>query len=620
MAISWRNLIVGSPLRTEEQAHQRLTKTKALAIFSSDALSSVAYATEEILLVLVAAGAVALHLSMPIAITITGLLVIVAISYYQTIHGYPSGGGAYIVAHENLGAWPGLVAAAALLIDYVLTVAVSITAGILAIISAAPELLPWRVHLCLLAILIIVWGNLRGVRESGTMFAIPTYAFLVLFVALILTGLTRLVTGSLSTVSAPILPEGVGGFEILTTLLVLRAFASGCAAMTGVEAISNGVPAFQKPEADNAGKTLIIMATLLGVMFLGITFLARSLGIVPIEHESVVSQIGRQVFGTGPLYLALQAATALILVLAANTAFADFPRLSSILARDGYAPRQLANLGDRLVFSNGIVALAVLAAALVIIFGGHTHGLIPLYAVGVFLSFTLSQAGMVRHWLKTQERGWRTKAAINGLGAVATGVVLCVVVESKFTQGAWIIVLLIPALVILFRSVHQHYIDMREQISLHEGDIDQRWHYQAAKPHKVVVPISGLNRGTLAALHFSCSLSDDVTAVVVDVDAAATERIRENWRAWGFEIPLVVLESPYRSVVRPLLAYLEETDRREPERGMAVVILPEIVPARWWQNLLHNQTTLMLKAVLLFRQEQHTTPRVVINVPYHLHS
>ena len=620
MAISWRNLIVGSPLRTAEQVHQRLTKTKALAIFSSDALSSVAYATEEILLVLVAVGTAAFHLAMPIAITISGLLVIVAISYYQTIHGYPSGGGAYIVAHENLGAWPGLVAAAALLIDYVLTVAVSITAGILAIISAAPELLPWRVHLCLVAILIIVWGNLRGVRESGTIFAIPTYAFLCLFLGLILVGLTRLATGSLSVVSAPTLPAGVGGFETLTTLLVLRAFASGCAAMTGVEAISNGVPAFQKPEADNAGKTLIVMATLLGVMFLGITFLARALGIIPVEHESVVSQIGRQVFGTGPLYLAFQAATALILVLAANTAFADFPRLSSILARDGYAPRQLANLGDRLVFSNGIVALAVLAAALVIIFGGHTHGLIPLYAVGVFLSFTLSQAGMVRHWLKTQERGWRTKAAINGFGAVATGVVLCVVVESKFTQGAWIIVLLIPALVVMFRSVHQHYIDMREQVSLHEGDIDQQWQYKAAKPHKVVVPISGLNRGTLAALHFSCSLSDDVTAIVVDVDTAATERLRESWRAWGFEIPLVVLESPYRSVVRPLLAYLEETDRREPERGMAVIILPEIVPARWWQNLLHNQTTLMLKAVLLFRQEHNGSPRVVINVPYHLHS
>lgn len=618
MANSWRHLMVGSPLRTAEQAHERLTKAKALAVFSSDALSSVAYATEEILLVLVVAGTAALHLSMPIALTITGLLVIVVTSYYQTIHGYPSGGGAYIVAHENLGVWPGLVAAAALLIDYVLTVAVSITAGMLAVTSAVPELLPWRIHLCLLAILLVTWGNLRGVRESGTIFAIPTYAFIFLFLTLILVGLVRLATGSLHTMSAATLPAEVGGSAELATLLVLRAFASGCSAMTGVEAISNGVQVFQKPEADNAGKTLSIMAALLGTMFLGITFLARAFHVVPVEHESVVSQIGRQVFGSGALYLALQAATALILVLAANTAFAGFPRLSSILARDGYAPRQLANMGDRLVFSNGITALAVLAALLIILFGGRTHGLIPLYAVGVFLSFTLSQAGMVRHWHKTQEPGWRVKAAINGFGAVATGVVLCVVVESKLMQGAWIIVLLVPALVVLFRSVHSHYLDMRAQVSLQDGEVGQWSQLGVAKPHKVVVPISGLNRGSLAALQFSRSLSDDVTAVVVDVDTAATERLKELWHAWDFDIPLVVLESPYRSVVRPLLAYLEKTDRREPERGLAVVILPEIVPARWWQNLLHNQTTLQLKAVLLFRQERHSAPRVVINVPYRL--
>ncbi len=618
MAISLRHLIVGSPLRTAEQAHQRLTKTKALAIFSSDNLSSVAYATEEILLVLVVAGTAAIKLSMPIAFVITGLLVIVATSYYQTIHGYPSGGGAYIVAHENLGVWPGLVAAAALLIDYVLTVSVSITAGIVAITSAVPELLPWRVHLCLLGILIIAWGNLRGVRESGTMFATPTYMFIVIFLMLLMAGLFQLAMGSLSSVAVAPSPAEGGGAEALTTLLVLRAFASGCTALTGVEAISNGVQAFQKPEAVNAGKTLIIMAALLGTMFLGTTFLARTLGITPMEQESVVSQIGRQVFGSGVLYLALQAATAMILILAANTAFADFPRLSSILARDGYAPRQLANLGDRLVFSNGIAALAVLAAILIIIFNGRTHGLIPLYAVGVFLAFTLSQAGMVYHWYKTQERGWLLKAAINGFGAVATGVVLCVEVDSKFTHGAWIIVLLVPALVLLFRSVHSHYLDMREQVSLQEGEVGHWSQLGVAKPHKVVVPISGLNRGSLAALQFSRSLSDDVTAVVVDVDTAATERLRESWKAWGFDIPLVVLESPYRSVVRPLFAYLEETDRREPERGLAVVILPEIVPARWWQNLLHNQTTLLLKAVLLFRQERHSAPRVVINVPYRL--
>jgi amino acid transporter len=618
MAISLRHLIVGSPMRTAEQVHQRLTKTKALAIFSSDNLSSVAYATEEILLVLVAAGTAAIKLSMPIAFVITGLLVIVATSYYQTIHGYPSGGGAYIVAHENLGVWPGLVAAAALLIDYVLTVSVSITAGIVAITSAVPELLPWRVHLCLLGILIIAWGNLRGVRESGTMFAIPTYMFIVLFLMLLIVGLCQLATGSLSSVAVATLPAAGGGAEALTTLLVLRAFASGCTALTGVEAISNGVQAFQKPEADNAGKTLIVMAALLGTMFIGTTFLARTLGIMPMEQESVVSQIGRQVFGSGVLYLALQAATAMILILAANTAFADFPRLSSILSRDGYAPRQLANLGDRLVFSNGIAALGVLAAILIIIFNGRTHGLIPLYAVGVFLAFTLSQAGMVYHWYKTQERGWLLKAAINGFGAVATGVVLCVEVDSKFTHGAWIIVLLVPALVLLFRAVHSHYLDMREQVSLQDGEVGHWSQLGVAKSHKVVVPISGLNRGSLEALQFSRSLSDDVTAVVVDVDTVATERLRESWKAWGFDIPLVVLESPYRSVVRPLFAYLEETDRREPERGLAVVILPEIVPARWWQNLLHNQTTLLLKAALLFRQERNGAPRVVINVPYRL--
>ncbi|NIO69196.1 MAG: amino acid permease, partial [Anaerolineae bacterium] len=352
------------------------------------------------LLVLVVAGSAALGLSLPIALVIAGLLVIVATSYYQTIHGYPSGGGAYIVAYDNLGVWPGLTAAAALLIDYVLTVAVSITAGIAAITSAFPALLPFRVELCLLAIAFITWANLRGVRESGTLFAIPTYGFVFIFLVLIVAGLVRLITGTLSLVPAQTIPVVGRGAQALTLFLILRAFASGCTALTGIEAISNGIPAFQKPEADNAGKTLIAMAALLATMFLGITFLARSLGVVPVEDQTVVSQIGRQVFGHGLLYLALQAATALILVLAANTSFADFPRLSAILARARYLPRQLTNLGDRLVFANGIIALALLASSLVVIFGGQTHRLIPLYAVGVFLSFTLSQTGMVRHWHK----------------------------------------------------------------------------------------------------------------------------------------------------------------------------------------------------------------------------
>jgi amino acid transporter len=544
-------------------------------------------------------------------------LVIVAASYYQTVHGYPSGGGAYIVAHENLGVWPGLVAAAALLIDYVLTVAVSISAGILAITSAVPVLSPWRVELGLLAIACITWGNLRGVRESGTLFSIPTYAFIACFLTLIAVGLFQLLTGTLSSVSAATLPAPTADTLPLTLFLLMRAFASGCAAMTGVEAISNGVPAFQTPEAENAGKTLIVMALLLGTMFLGITSLAHALGVVPVEHESLVSQIGRQVFGSGALYLALQGATALILILAANTAFADFPRLSSILARDGYAPRQLANLGDRLVFSNGIGALALLAAFLVVIFGGRTHSLIPLYAVGVFLSFTLSQAGMVRRWLKARVGRWRWKVAINGLGAGATGVVLLVIIDSKFTHGAWLIVLLIPALVWMFRAVHQHYRDMWAQVALDPGGRSGT-RLQAPRPYKVVVPISSLTRASLAAVQFARSISRDVTAVLVDVDTQATARVEADWSSWHLEIPLVVLKSPYRTVVRPLLTYLEETDRRDPEHGLAVVILPEIVPGRWWQHLLHNQTTFLLKAVLLFHQGRNGEARVVINVPYHL--
>jgi amino acid transporter len=489
----------------------------------------------------------------------------------------------------------------------------------LAITSAVPVLYPWRVELCLVAIACITWGNLRGVRESGTLFSIPTYAFIACFLTLIAVGLFQLLTGTLSPVSAATLPVPTADTHPLTLFLLMRAFASGCAAMTGVEAISNGVPAFQTPESENAGKTLIVMALLLGTMFLGITSLAHALGVVPVEHESLVSQIGRQVFGSGALYLALQAATALILVLAANTAFADFPRLASILARDGYAPRQLANLGDRLVFSNGIGALALLAGLLVAMFGGRTHSLIPLYAVGVFLSFTLSQAGMVRRWRTTRTGRWRWKVAINGLGAGATGVVLLVIIDSKFTHGAWLIVLLIPALVMMFRAVHRHYLEMRAQVALAPGGERKETRPRTPRQYKVVVPISTLNRASLVAVQFAQSLSRDVTAVLVDVDAQATARVEEDWWAWNLEVPLVVLKSPYRSVVRPLLHYLEDTDRRDPAQGLAVVILPEIVPGRWWQHLLHNQTTFLLKAVLLFHQGRNGEARVVINVPYHLH-
>jgi amino acid transporter len=614
-----RQTLIGAPLPSARMLEERLGKIQALAIFSSDALSSVAYATEETLLVLILAGTASLTLSVPISLAIVALLAIVASSYYQTIHGYPTGGGAYVVAYDNLGVLPGLTAAASLLIDYVLTVAVSVTAGVAAITSAFPAVYPFRVELCVLAIMLIAWTNLRGVRESGSLFAIPTYGFVVLLLTLIATGLVRLTTGTLVPMSPQVPPAVEDGVQALTLFLVLRAFASGCTALTGVEAISNGIPAFRQPEAKNAGRTLIAMAVLLGTMFLGISLLARALQIIPLEHETVVSQIGRQVFGDGALYVALQAATALILVLAANTSFAGFPRLAAILARDRYLPRQLTNLGDRLVFANGIVALALLASALVILFGGKTHRLIPLYAVGVFLSFTLSQAGMVRHWRKEGGARWRWKAGLNGLGALATGIVLVVITVAKFSHGAWIVIVLIPGFVWMFFRIRQHYLAVGKQLSL-EGQTPERWTGLASRNRqKVVIPVSGVHRGTLDGLRFARSLSKDVTAVIVDVEAEVTARVLDKWPQWGHGIPLVVLESPYRSTIGPLLEFLGEADQRDPERGLAVVVLPEFVPARWWQDLLHNQTAGFIKRALLYRRGRNGKDRVIIDVPYHLY-
>jgi amino acid transporter len=613
-----RRLLLGSPIPTAHEMHHRLSKVQALAVFSSDALSSVAYATEEILLVLVLAGTAALGLSVPIALAIAGLLAVVGSSYYQTIHGYPSGGGAYIVANDNLGVWPGLVAAAALLIDYVLTVAVSTTAGVAAVTSAFPSLYSLRIPLCLGSILFIAWANLRGVRESGTLFAIPTYGFLLVILGMVVLGLFRLATGTLGPPPTAPAAQVTAGAHALTLFLILRAFASGCTALTGIEAISNGIRAFRKPEADNAGKTLIAMVILLATMFVGITFLAWHLGVVPVEQDTVVSQIGRQIFGAGPLYLSLQAGTALILILAANTSFADFPRLASIMARDRNLPRQLANLGDRLVFSNGIMVLALFSAALIVVFGGETHRLIPLYAIGVFLAFTLSQSGMVVHWFREQGETWRIKAGINGLGACATAVVLVVIVASKFVYGAWIVILLLPLCVWMFRTINDHYARVAEQLSL-EGLKPEGWVGLASRRrHKVIVPISGIHRGSLPALRFSRSLSKDVTAVVVDVEPEVTARIRDKWPRWGHDIPLVVLESPYRSTIGPLLAYLDKVDAREPDRGLAVVVLPEFVTATWWQNLLHNQTVQLVKRALVYRRGQAAKDRVIIDVPYHL--
>jgi amino acid transporter len=597
-----KRVLVGAPMPLAQARHERLRKRIALAVFSSDAMSSVAYATEEVLLILVLAGTVALHLSLPIAIAITTLLAIVAISYQQTIHAYPNGGGAYIVAKDNLGDVPGLIAAAALLVDYVLTVSVSVAAGVAAVTSALPGLQDHKVILGVVCIAAIALANIRGVRESGRVFAVPTYFFIVSFSFLLLGGLYRYVTG---TMPAPV-PITTTMAEPLTWFLVLRAFSSGCVAMTGTEAISNGIPAFRAPESRNAAITLGWMALVLGTLFIGITLLANALVIVPSETETVVSQIARRLFGTGIFYYLIQAATALILVLAANTSFADFPRLSSLLARDRFVPRQFANLGERLVFSNGILVLATMAAILLIIFRGETHALIPLYAVGVFISFTLSQSGMVKHWWRLREGNWRHKLLVNGVGALATGLVAIVIAATKFTHGAWIVIIVIPILVAGFVAMRRHYDDVAHQLSL------ESWEGPPPMQHVVLVLVGDVHRGVVRAVQYARTLAPEasVRAVYVETDPARTGRLEDKWGQWGQGVPLVVLTSPYRSLIRPFLDYVDTLQSRGPEY-MITVVLPEFIPGRWWQHILHNQTALLLKGALLFRRNT-----VVADVPY----
>jgi amino acid transporter len=585
--------------------HERLSKTTALAVFSSDALSSVAYATEEILLILVLAGTAAAHVAVPVSVVIASLLLVVAISYQQTIHAYPSGGGSYIVARANLGTMPGLVAAAALMIDYVLTVSVSVAAGIAAVTSAIPALHSHKVGLGVICIVLIAFLNGRGIREAGRIFAVPTYVFIVTFAFLVGGGLFQFLRGTLQ----PFASHATQATTTLTMFLILRAFASGCTAMTGTEAISNGVPAFEPPESRNAAITLGWMAAILGTLFLGITFLASALHIVPVEEETVVSQIARGLFGTGLFYYLVQASTAAILVLAANTSYADFPRLASLLGRDGYAPRQFAHIGDRLVFSNGIHVLTVLAILLIVVFRCDTDALIPLYAVGVFISFTLSQAGMVHHWWVDKGSGWRWRLVINGTGALLTGIVTLVIAATKFTHGAWIIVVVIPLLVIWFMKVHHHYEDLAPQLSVDD------WEGPSPLRHTVLVLVGELNRDVVRALQYVRSLAKETTslrAVYVELDPTQTQGLEEKWVKWGQGVPLVVLDSPYRSLLQPLLEYLDQLQAPE-DNHVVTVVLPEFIPARWWQQLLHNQRALLIKGALLFRENT-----VVADVPFHL--
>lgn len=621
---SWRSWLIGRPLNTADAAHQTIGKAVGLAVFASDALSSTAYATQEILVILAAAGAMAFGLSFPIAIAIVVLLFVVTVSYEQTLHAYPSGGGAYIVARDNLGLLPAQVAGAALLTDYILTVAVSVSSGVAQIASAFPDLNPHRVSIAVSLIALIMLVNLRGVKESGIAFAIPTYFFVVAMYITVGVGFTRYLLGSLGLVIEAPPMDFHGAAQSLSLFLILHAFSSGTAALTGIEAISNGIQAFKEPRSRNAGITLVVMAVILASLFLGITFLSGKIGAVPSEHETVISQLVRTVFsGRGLGYLAVMGGTTLILIMAANTAFADFPRLSALVAADGFLPRQFTYRGSRLVYSRGIVALAVIASLLIALFKASVTALIPLYAIGVFLSFTLSQGGMARRWWKIghlkpgeevreagstlhPDAGWRWKMGLNAFGALCTFVVMLIFAVTKFTTGAWIILLIIPALVGVFLAIHRHYARLARSLSLEDYGAPP-----IVKRHTIVVPVSGVHRGTLVALDYALSISPDVTAVHVSIDPTESGKVRAKWELWGNGVRLVILESPYRLLLEPLLSYVEHlASVRQPNETITIVV-PQFVPKVWWHNLLHTQTAVLLRLALLFRRGV-----VVTDVPY----
>jgi amino acid transporter len=605
-----RHFFIGPPLPTQRLATERLNKVRALAAFSPDALSSIAYANQEIFLGLVVAGAAGLYYALPIGIAIAVLLCVLALSYYQTVHAYPNGGGSYTVARENLGVLAGLITAAALLIDYVLTAAVSLTAGVAAIASAFPDLWPYRVELALVLLVIITMANLRGLRETGTLMAFPVYFFLAVYLAMLAVGAVR----AIGRGPVPLVATAPAPLVALTPFLILHTFAAGCTALTGIEAISNGVPTFKRPESRNAGITLIVMAVLMAVLFLGSIALTQYFAVIAGSQETILSALARLILGFGLLYLVVQIATLMILAVAANTSFAGFPRLTSILAQDGYLPHQFSQLGDRLVFSNGMLMLAGLTGVLIVAFHGDSHALIPLFAVGVFLAFTLSQAGMVIHWFRQRGRAWLAKALINGLGMLTTLVTLLVVAISKFGEGAWIVAMLIPLIVLAFQTVRGHYREVARELTLRGLPPPLK---PLASP-RVVLPISGVHRGVLEALRYARSISDNVTAVYVEVNPMTTENVCREWETWAPDVPLVVVPSPYRSTIGPLLEFLEKTDREHNDGRYATVVLPEFIPARRWQYLLHNQTAWLLKLALIYQRRRRHHPRVIVDVPFYL--
>ncbi|NMB53486.1 MAG: APC family permease [Leptolinea sp.] len=623
---SIQTMLFGRPLATADAPEQTIGKAIGLAVFSSDALSSVAYAPQEMLMILAAAGSTAFGISVPLAFAICGLLVILTLSYEQTIHAYPGGGGAYIVSRDNLGELPAQIAAAALLTDYILTVAVSVSSGVAQIVSAFPAFFNLKVEIGVAMVLLIMMINLRGVKESGYAFAVPTYFFLISMFITIGYGLIRYATGTLGQViDAPRdFLDSMTVLQPVTLFLILKAFASGTTALTGVEAISNGITAFKEPRSSNAGKTLILMATILGSMMLGITFLSNHIGALPSEEETLISQLARTAFDSrGILYLVVIAATTIILVMAANTAFADFPRLSALVGSDGFLPRQLAFRGSRLVFSRGIVALSAIASLLIIIFQASVTKLIPLYAIGVFLSFTLSQAGMAHRWWKTGklktgeeivERGstlrpdknWLFKMIVNGFGSICTAVVMTVFAITKFTDGAYVVIILLPVLVYCFYAIHRHYRNLAKHLSMETfvsaGRISR---------HRVILPIGGVHRGTLAALRYAKTLSDDITAVHVSIDEEETRKIQQKWETWGDGTRLVILESPYRLFLEPLLKYIDEIDETRQANDIITIVVPEFVPRHLMANALHTQTAVELRMAFRFRKDI-----VITSVPY----
>jgi amino acid transporter len=618
---SIRETVVGPPLATRQMIHERLNKVKALAVLSSDALSSVAYATEQILYVFAVAGVSALaaadHIDLWVMGAIVFLLFAVVLSYRQTIKAYPKGGGSYIVAKDNLGPLPGLVAAAALLTNYLLTVAVSVSSGISYLTSAFPTLTPYTVWMCVGAILLITLGNLRGIRESGSIFAAPTYLFIGAMFAMLAVAFFKIATGqctgdACARAAGPSFPPMHAMLPMLSMFLILQAFASGASAITGVEAISDGVLAFKPPEWINARRTLLIMGCLLGTMFVGTTVATHIIGVTPDDptnphYQVLLGKLAKVAFGPGSIgYFAVSFATLLVLVLAANTAFFDFPRVLFFLARDGYAPHQFKRLGERLALSNGILVLAGLAITLVVVFKGDVSRLIPLYAIGVFLAFTMSQAGMVARWLRRREPGWRIGLPFNLVGMTMTAVVFMVFAIVKFREGAFVVLIIIPGFVALFLAIHRHYAEVDTQLAT-EIPIS---------PSKVrpicIVPIADLNPVALQSLSFARTISDKVIAVHVCDDEAHISKLRAMWEAWGNHVPLEIIESPYRSFLRPLLAYIDAIDKQRDDDTL-VIVLPELVATKWWHQLLHNQSALRLKALLLFRPGT-----VVVNVPYHL--